>query len=77
MTAEEQLAHMSAVCRSMGAEVRQYAKQSHFTAMFWEDEGLDEAHALTVQRKIQELTAQYPRLACYCFDPFSTLVYSI
>ncbi len=32
---------------------------------------------LNIQETIKEQTAQYPNLVCYCFDPFSTLVYTV
>lgn len=77
MTAKQQLAKMQAVCRSLGAEVSVCPEQRHFTAMLWEDRGVAERDALSVQEKILKQTAQYPKLVCYCFDPFSTLVYAI
>jgi len=37
----------------------------------------NEGPALAVQQEIQQKAAQYPNLVCYCFDPFSTLIYAI
>ena len=33
--------------------------------------------ALAIQQEIQRTAAQYPTVVCYCFDPFSTLVYTV
>ena len=79
MTKTEQLEEMLAICRSLGAEVEYHPEYSHFTAMVWEGWSLphDEGAALAIQNQIDQRTAQYPRLVCYRFDPFSTLVYAI
>lgn len=76
MTREQQLMELSAACRDLGAEVRYCPEYGHLTAIFWEG-SMDEARALSAQRTIQRLTACYPRLVCYCFDAFSTLIYAI
>ena len=74
-----QLEQLCAACRALGAEVRYRPEHGCFTAMIWDgwawphDEGLAQA----VQQQIQRQTAQYPDLVCYCFDPFSTLVYAV
>lgn len=77
MTQEEKLRELSAACRSLGAEVRYRPEYCHFTAMLWEEDEWSEAQARSIQQKIQQLTACYPGLVCYCFDAFSTLVYSV
>lgn len=66
-------------CRRLGAEVQYSPEYCHFTAMIWEDQcpSNGQEKALFIQKQIQERAAQYPRLVCYCFDPFSTLVYAI
>ena len=76
MTQEEKLRELSAACRSLGAEVRYHPEYGYFTAMLWEEDGWSEAQASSIQQKIQQLTACYPELVCYCFDAFSTLVYA-
>lgn len=79
MTRTEQLEEMIAVCRELGAEVEYHPGYGHFTAMVWEgwDQPHDEGKALSIQKQIYQRTAQYPRLVCYPFDPFSTLVYAV
>lgn len=77
MTAIRQLAEMRAVCRSLGAEISSRAERRYFTAILWEDCGVAERDALSVQKMIQKQSAKYPRLVCYCFDPFSTLIYVV
>lgn len=75
----EQLESLCTACQELGAEVRYRPEHGCFTAMVWD--GWDWPHntgpARTVQQQIQRQTAQYPGLVCYCFDPFSTLVYAI
>ena len=67
------------VCRSLGAETRYYPERRAFTAMVWTgwDTPCGIGEALAVQQKIQRTAAQYPSIVCYCFDPFSTLVYML
>ena len=74
-----QLEALTAVCRELGAEVRFHPEQGYFTAMVWNGWGspYDTGHALAVQQQIQRLSARYPGIVCYCFDPFSTLVYVV
>ena len=52
------------------------AKPGIFTAVIF---GMARAfgEALAIQQKIQRTAAQYPAVVCYCFDPFSTLVYTV
>jgi len=75
----EQLETLCTACQELGAEVRYRPEYGCFTAMVWEGWGwphnTDAAQA--VQQQIQRQTAQYPDLVCYCFDPFSTLVYAV
>ena len=70
-----ELQQLSDVCRSLGADVRYYPHDGHLIALAWESEG--EQHALSIQQQIQQQTAKYPDLVCYCFDAFSTLVYTV
>lgn len=75
----KQLEHLCAACRDLGAEVRYRPEHGCFTAMVWDgwDGPYNEGPAQAVQHQIQRQTAQYPGLVCYCFDPFSTLVYAV
>ena len=79
MDKEERLMELLAVCRGLGAEVSYHPEYRHFTAMIWEDQkpAVSEAAARSIQIEIQQRAAQYPGLVCYCFDPFSTLVYAV
>ena len=79
MDKSDQLRAILTVCRSLGAEVDYCQERGYFTAMVWEDELLspDASRALSIQEQIQKETAQYPGLVCYCFGPFSTLVYMV
>lgn len=61
-------------CRNLDADVRCDPEYRHLTVLSWEDKG--DYHARLVQEQIQRQTAQYPGLKCFCFDPFSTLVYA-
>lgn len=76
---ETPLEAVCAVCRELGAEIRSFPEERYFTATVWD--GWDQADpkepALAIQRQIKEKTAQYANLVCYCFDPFSTLVYAL
>lgn len=79
MDKEAHLMEVLAICRGLGAEVNYRPEYRHFTAMIWEDQmpAVSEAAARSIQEEIQQRIAQYPGLVCYCFDPFSTLVYSV
>jgi len=78
MDKSEQLHAIMTACRNLGAEVNYCQEHGYFTAMIWEDKGLsgDTERAHSIQKQIQKETAQYPGLVCYCFDSFSTLVYT-
>lgn len=75
----EQLEAMLATCRGLGVDVRYSPEFRHFTAMAWENwsDSDNEERARSIQETIKEQTAQYPNLVCYCFDPFSTLIYTV
>lgn len=74
-----QLEEMLIICKGLGVEVDFRPESSYFTAMDWKNWNLffNEARALSIQQQIKEKTAQYPQLMCYCFDPYSTLVYAL
>lgn len=75
MTQEQRFRRLYDVCNALGADVRYSPEHGHLTVLAWESEG--KQRALFIQRQIQLATANYPELVCYCFDPFSTLVYAI
>lgn len=79
MDKSDQLYTILTVCRNLGAEVDCREGRGYFTAMVWEDGRVsaDMSRARSIQKQIQKETAQYPGLVCYCFDPFSTLVYTV
>ena len=74
----KQLKAMLGICQRLGAETRYHPEHRYFTAMVWTgwDTPCGMGEALAVQQKIQRIAAQYPAVVCYCFDPFSTLVYT-
>ena len=75
----EQLREMCLFCQTLGTQAQYHPQRGYFTAIFgdgWEL-ACNETAALAVQKKIQQKAAQYPDLVCYCFDPFSTLIYKI
>lgn len=57
MTLDQQLRHISDICRTMGADVRYRPEHGHMTVLAWESEG--ECHALSIQRQIQRQAAKY------------------
>lgn len=71
----EQLQHISDICNKLGADVRYDPEYRHLIVLAWEHEG--EQRARFIQQQIQRQTANDPGLVCYCFDPFSTLIYTI
>lgn len=79
MTVMQKLTELAEACRTIGADVRCYPAQRYLTATAWNGAGWphDDGVARAIQQQIQEKTAQYPGLVCYCFDAFSTLVYAV
>lgn len=75
MIPNQQLQSISDVCNALGADVRYSSEYQHLIVLAWEHEG--EQRALFIQQQIQRQAAENPRLVCYCFDPFSTLIYTI
>ena len=75
----KQLKAMLGICQRLGAETRYHPEHRYFTAMVWTgwDTPCGMGEALAVQQKIQRPAAQYPAVVCYCFEPFSTLVYTV
>lgn len=73
------LEKLADLCRKLGAEVRYHPERHYFMAMQWEGWGAacSVGPAMEIQRQIKQMTAQYPGIVCYCFDPFSTLVYVV
>lgn len=78
-TKSDQLKAVLTVCRSMGLDIRYDPGHGNFIAMAWEDglHSCNEEQARSMQEKIKEQTSRYPNLVCYCFNPFSTLVYAV
>ena len=75
MTTDQRLQSISDFCSALGADARYQPEYRHLVVLAWEHEG--EQRALFIQRQIQRQTEDNPRLVCYCFDPFSTLIYTI
>lgn len=76
---ESRLSALCAVCRELGAEVRCDSDRGYLTATVWDgwDRPEQQESALAIQQMIRQETAQHDGLVCYCFDPFSTLVYIV
>jgi len=74
-----QLEALLETCRHLDAEIRYQPKYGHFIVMVQEcgADPVSERMAHTIQETIQQKSAMYDRLVCYCFDPFSTMVYAI
>ena len=75
----EQLKTMLGICQELWAETRYHPEYRYFTAIVWTgwDTPCGMGEALAIQQEIQRTAAQYPTVVCYCFDPFSTLVYTV
>lgn len=76
---KESLEVVLQLCGNLGAEIRYHPEYRYFTAMVWTgwDTPCGMGEALAIQQEIQRTAAQYPAVVCYCFDPFSTLVYTV
>ena len=75
MTVPQQLQNISDLCGTLGADVRYGPDSQYLTVLAWEHDG--EQHAHFIQQQIRRHAANDPGLVCYCFDPFSTLIYMI
>lgn len=73
---KKQLANMLAVCQTLDADVRYSTRYGHITVQAW-DESKDSTNAEAIQRLLREQASKYPNIVCYCFDPYSTLIYVI
>ena len=74
MTKDRRIQDISDLCRTLGADVRYDPRYQHLVVLAWEHKG--EEQARFIQKQIQRQAAQHPELVCYCFDPFSTLIYA-
>ena len=75
----EQLEALLSFCSSLELDVRYHPDEHYFTAIAWCPDCIfpPEEDAGALQKQIQEKSSHYPGLVCYCFDPFSTLVYAV
>lgn len=73
---KSQLANMLAVCQTLDADVRYSTRYRHITVHAW-DESDGSVNAEAIQRLLREQAPKYPNIVCYCFDPYSTLIYAI
>lgn len=73
---KKQLANMLAVCQTLDADVRYSSRYGHITVHAL-DESDGSANAEAIQRLLREQASKYPNIVCYCFDPYSTLIYAI
>lgn len=74
MTKDRRIQDISDLCRALGADVRYDSRYRHLVVLAWEYKGEEQAHF--IQKQIQCQASRHPGLVCYCFDPFSTLVYA-
>ena len=74
-----QLEDLLDYCAGLGLKIRYCRKNHYFTAIAWCPDRIfpSEGEAVVLRRQIQMESARYPGLVCYCFDPFSTLVYTV
>ena len=77
--AMEELLDLMEACKELDAEIQFNARNLCFTAMVWQGWDSPDPHskAKEIQMQIKELAKQYPQVACYCFDDYSTLLYAI
>ena len=74
MTKDRRIQDISDLCRTLGADVRYDPRYHHLVVLAWEHDGEDRARF--IQKQIQLQASRHPGLICYCFDPFSTLIYA-
>ena len=74
-----QLEALLSYCTGLDLKIHYHPEDRYFTAIAWCPDHIfpPEEDAGAIQRQIQRKSAQYPGLVCYCFDPFSTLVYAV
>ena len=74
-----QLEALLSYCTGLDLKIHYHPEDRYFTAIAWCPDRIfpSEEDAGAIQRQIQRKSAQYPGLVCYCFDPFSTLVYAV
>lgn len=74
---KEQLIPLLEKCATLSdAEIRSNLEQGYFTVMIpppWG--GRMQQSAQETQDQIKEWAEQYPKVVCYCFDRYSTLLY--
>ena len=74
-TKQEQLLAMLESCRGFGVELCANLEQGYFTAIAAWGNPVAQKEAEHIQKRIKELSRQYPNVVCYCFEADSTLVY--
>lgn len=74
-----QLEALRSYCSRLGLEIQYHPDALYFTAIASCPDCIfpPEEDAWALQKQIQRESTQYPGLVCYCFDPFSTLVYAV
>lgn len=73
---ELQLMALYSLCCRLKADVRYSGGSNYFTVLVpppWNEETKQTAQEL--QQKIKEWSKRYADIVCYCFDPYSTLLY--
>lgn len=76
---QRQLEALLSYCKELALDIQYYPEHRYFTATALAGAtclcGEDAAREL--QKKIQCESGRYAALVCYCFDSYSTLVYSV
>lgn len=74
-----ELMNLMRECQGLDAEIRFSAQHQCFSVTVWRgwDSPDPENQAKEIQTQVKELARQYPRVVCYCFDEFSTLLYVV
>ena len=78
-TAISQLVDLMEQCEGLDAEIRFCIQDGYFTVTVWSgwDKPDSQHRAKEIQAQVRALSKQYPLVACYCFDEFSTLLYAL
>lgn len=74
-----QLDELLAACGDLDADIRYCPANGYFTVLARGDwNSKDQVNeAIALQQKLKQLSEPYANIVCYCFDPFSTLVYVV
>lgn len=76
--AVSELLELMGECEKLDVEIHPCISGGYFTAMVWRgwDVPDPQHHARNIQMRIRALAEHYPQVVCYCFDEYSTLLYT-